>query len=1265
MSIESRSNQYGNVFEHWQIKELLGQGSGGKSAVFRLIRNDSSWGETCALKVINLIEERGRLEELPKYRKDEYISAMQECSQNAEQEVRLMATLRGNTNVVDYLDYKFVDWSDDSGFGRDMLIRMELLKDLRGVLRSGKLFCEDEVIKLGRDICTALVLCHNKNILHRDLKPENIFRNEDGNYKLGDFGVSKIMSAAPMSMASTGIGTPEYAAPEQFSGKHDKRVDIYSLGLVLYELSNQNKLPFASSTYVRQEEVQKRQLGMQLPAPSNASDALTKVILKACAFRPEDRYQTAQEFLLALNDLSGAGAFPPVYHSVDSYSTVAAQKSYATQPAAAPKKRKSKWGVWVGIGLLIAAVILILLLLKSCDGKSPTDNTDHKSQASEDNPTEPQITVPGLEYSVQNDGTIVITGYTGNATTIKIPSTIDGKKVTSIGNFAFRDCYSLTNITISDSVTTIGEGAFYGCAGLTSVKIPDSVTSIGFSVFRGCIKLTDITIPDSVTTIEGWAFLGCISLTSITVPDSVTSIGTGAFDGCNSLTAIRVDDGNPKYRSDSRGVLFSKDLSIIVQAPGALSGSYSIPDSVTSIGDSAFWGCSSLTSITIPDSVTTVGNSAFSNCAGLTSITIPNSVISIGDQVFFYCDSLTNITISNSVTNIGYRVFLGCESLTSITIPDSVTSIGTGAFEDCDSLISITIPDSVTAVGDYAFSSCDSLTSVTIGDGVTNIDYRAFADCSNLTSITIPDSVTSIDASVFYCCSSLISITIPDSVTTIGWSAFYGCDSLTTVTIPDSVTSIGNEAFYGCDSLTTVTIPDSVTSISDSAFEYCYELDTVYFQSEAQKEKFKDLFSGCKLIVRGTAEPPAANSDYSYKSLGNGNVEITGYTGSDSILNIPSTINGYKVTTIGSYAFFGCDSLTSITIPDSVTSIGDQAFNVCTSLTSVTIGDGVTSIGNSAFLNCDSLTSITIPDSVTSIGDSAFGVTAIYVENGNPKYSSDSRGVLFNKNQSILISAPHVISDSYAIPDSVTSIGKGAFSLCESLTSVTIPDSVTSIGDYAFRNCRNLFSITIPNSVISVGDVAFEGCESLMDVIIGNGVTSIGIFTFRKCYSLQNITIPENVTRIGNYGFEHCNSLTNITIPDSVTTIEEGAFSACGLTSIKIPDSVITIGGAAFKECESLREVFIGNGVTNIDDYAFQLCTSLTSVTIPDSVTSIGYYAFSDCNSLTSITIPDSVTTIGDHAFSYCDKLSTVYFESEVQKEKLKDHFPGCTLIVQ
>ena len=237
--------------------------------------------------------------------------------------------------------------------------------------------------------------------------------------------------------------------------------------------------------------------------------------------------------------------------------------------------------------------------------------------------------------------------------------------VTSIGRSAFYDCRSLTSVTIPDSVTSIGGSAFYDCRSLTSVTIPNGVTSIGAWAFYNCTSLTSVTIPDSVTSIGGDTFRDCTSLTSVTIPDSVTSIGDGAFASCTSLTGIWVAEGNNDYSSDASGVLFNKDKITLVQCPGTFR-EYTIPDSVTSIGNGAFLGCRSLTSVTIPDSVT-----------------------SIGEYAFYDCTSLTSVTIPDSVTSIGNGAFLGCRSLTSVTIPDSVTSIGESAFYDCSSLTDV------------------------------------------------------------------------------------------------------------------------------------------------------------------------------------------------------------------------------------------------------------------------------------------------------------------------------------------------------------------------------------------------------------------------------------------------------------------------------------------------------------------------------------------------------------------------------------------------
>ena len=329
--------------------------------------------------------------------------------------------------------------------------------------------------------------------------------------------------------------------------------------------------------------------------------------------------------------------------------------------------------------------------------------------------------------------------------------------VTSIGEQAFQGCESLTSVTIPDSVTSISSYTFASCTSLTSVTIPNSVTSIGEFAFRYCKSLTSVAIPNSVTSIGERAFSECTSLTSVTIPDSVTSIGVGAFASCTSLTGIWVAEGNSHYSSDASGVLFSKDKTTLVQCPGAFAA-YTIPDSVTSIGRYAFYGCTSLTSVTIPGSVTSIGVYAFDSCASLISVTIPDGVTSIGDSAFDYCTSLT-----------------------SVTIPDSVTSIGDSVFYHCTSLTSVTIPDSETSIGDYAFSYCTSLTSVTIPDGVTSIGCAAFRFCTSLISMTIPDSVTSIVDGFFLGCKSLTSVTIPNSVTSIGEYAFDDCKSLTDV----------------------------------------------------------------------------------------------------------------------------------------------------------------------------------------------------------------------------------------------------------------------------------------------------------------------------------------------------------------------------------------------------------------------------------------------------------------------------------------------------
>ena len=288
--------------------------------------------------------------------------------------------------------------------------------------------------------------------------------------------------------------------------------------------------------------------------------------------------------------------------------------------------------------------------------------------------------------------------------------------------------------------------------------------------FRGCDSLQSVTIPNSVTKIGDRAFSACFSLQSVTIPNSVTKIGDGAFLGCNICFFIC----NSTYFQNDDVCLFNKDKTAIVSRIKDCVN-YIIPNSVKSIGNSAFSGCKSLQSVTIPNSVTSIGDYAFSSCESLQSITIPNSVTSIGDEAFSWCESLQSVTIPNSVTGIGDKAFGGCKSLQSVTIPNSVTSIGDKAFGGCKSLQSVIIPNPVTSIGDQAFGGCKSLQSVTIPVAVTSMGDYAFSWCISLQSITIPNSVTSIGDYAFYHCTSLQSITIPNSVTSIGYRAFCNC----------------------------------------------------------------------------------------------------------------------------------------------------------------------------------------------------------------------------------------------------------------------------------------------------------------------------------------------------------------------------------------------------------------------------------------------------------------------------------------------------------
>ena len=675
--------------------------------------------------------------------------------------------------------------------------------------------------------------------------------------------------------------------------------------------------------------------------------------------------------------------------------------------------------------------------------------------------------------------------------------------------------YSLRILKVSlpEGLSSIGSGAFFCCEYLNSIEIPESVTSIGDNAFMVCTSLSRLEIPESVTSIGDNAFARCMSLNRLEIPAGVRSIGRNVFAFTNIQEGVFVAPDNPAYRSDERGVLFTEDGTVLLYCPPSVEGSYTVPDTVRTISEFAFESCHGLTAVTIPEGVTDIGDGAFDGCE-IAEVTLPASLRSLGKDAFgegYYAPAFF-VADGNSVYASDSNGALFNADRTELLrvpgsykgayqIPETVAVIGESAFYDCYDLTAVTIPDGVGSIGGHAFSGCYDLTAVTIPDSVSTVGDYAFYGCSSLSVVTIPDRVGSIGDCTFFDCYNLTAVTIPDGVGSIGVSAFSGCCNLTAVTIPDSVSTIGDYAFSGC-SLTTVTIPGSVRSLGSGAFDgavsagFSVDPDNPAYSSDARGALF--------------------NKDQTV------------------LLCIPRSLEAYSVpetvTEIADAAFSGCWQLRTVTIPEGVTGIGDDAFSNCSELVELTLPDSLRSIGANAFNFCDHLRQLSIPRSVTSISPDAFvncrNLRGLSVSPGNPAYSSDESGVLFNRDKTVLIQMLSGFYGDYSVPESVVTIGESAFANCGGLQAVSIPDGVRSIGSGAFQWCSALREVRLPDGIAALEELVFADCSSLESVTIPAGVKLIGEYAFFGCTELRSATVLADEISFGMAVFEGCPELT-------------------------------------------------------------------------------------------------------------------------------------------
>ncbi len=792
------------------------------------------------------------------------------------------------------------------------------------------------------------------------------------------------------------------------------------------------------------------------------------------------------------------------------------------------------------------------------------------------------IIIPDGVVSIDNSAFYFCSGLTS----IKIPNS-----VTFIGNSAFRGCTGITNILIPDSVTSIKPSTFLECTGLASITIGNGVTSIGESAFEECSSLKSITIPDSVTSIGTWAFYHCSNLTSITISDSITSIGTQAFYGtsyyeddsnwengtlyignhlivvessttslnigreiksicssafsdCRSLKYISVDEKNENYCSVD-GVLFDKNKTILVQYPADNERiSFSIPDSVTSIDDYAFYYCTRLTSIIIPDNVTTIGADAFYYCGELSNVVLPDSLESIGRNAFAFCSNLSSIHIPKRVVEIGSGAFWYA-GLTKLTFEEDskLRVIKEDTFVSCR-LKRLVLPEGIIKIEKYAFSLAE-VTFVVLPSTLNYIGYDAFFECSitdvcyrgtqeqwqevfkgytdympddylakakrhyNFNDETIIASgtcgenlswslygsgtlkITGSGDMMDYCdwrtrACFIKKIVFDGAITNIGRSAFYECINLEEITIPNSVTKIGAYAFYNCNSLKSIVVSKDINFIGTEAFSNTSSIEEFIVDENNEHFASKDgvLYSKDKTIL---VKYPEGKKDNTFL--------------------VPE-----GVTTIGCYSFLGTVYLEEVSFSDTVVLIEEWAFGSCLSLKEINLPNGITEIAYATFIDCEALEKILIPDSVKSIESSAFRRCKSLVE--------ISFLESINIDSDVFVDCSSLVEFNF--PQTTTIIPYGFFEGCKSLSSVTIPYSIKEIDQSVFSSCRKLT------------DIYYGGNEEEWDLIkIGkyNGNLSGGTVNIHYCYHNETIFLPSlqpTCTTIGLTEGEKCNDCGRI-----------------------------------------------------------------------------------------------------------------------------------------
>ena len=902
--------------------------------------------------------------------------------------------------------------------------------------------------------------------------------------------------------------------------------------------------------------------------------------------------------------------------------------------------------------------------------------------------------------------------------------------------------------TVPTGTKKINFQAFHACRSLYSIVLPDGLTEIDYDGI-GCANLKEITIPASVTTINSGAvgFHYGVKLENLIIRGAAGSVAE-SYAKENGFTFVEIGatsgecGDNLTWSVDAEGVL-------TISGTGAM---WDYTDIVENgmIHTTAPWYAYSPVKLILEEGISHIGDNAFEGCSSITgSLTLPESLTSIGHYAFCGNGFTGGLTLPEGLKSIGVGAFMGWSSLTSVTIPRSVTSINSSAFSFCENMENIFVAEGntgYTSVNGVLFNKNITTlvtyptgkkgTTYQIPEGVTEISVYSFGGCNNLTGVTIPEGVTVIGGVAFLNCSNLTSVTIPESVTEIGMGAFNSCLSLTSITIPEGVTYIDEFTFNECHSLTSVVIPRSVTRIALSAFAGCDGLKDVYYAGSQSQWNGIEISDGNDSLLNadihfdptGSTGSGTFGDNLTWSVDAEGTLTISGtgaipdfecvmgetpnypYCGVNTPWHsylIRKVIVEEGIVAVGSYALAYLEKMESISLPASLRKLGTAALLNDFGLKQIVLPENLETLGESALFQCMGLSSLHIPAGVKSIGEYAIDgcrLDSITVDEANTAFCAED-GVLYTKDKKELLAITSNRTE-LTIPDSVTRVDSPLFfdgqnivsvtigaqcdwgmnlSLCNSLEQITVVDSnpylcakdnVLFSKDgtelIVYPSARPGTSYTVPAGTKKIGAQAFGDCQNLTSIVLPDGLTEID-FSGIGCAYLAEITIPASVTTISqeSVGFHNGTKLQNLVIrgaagsaaesyakENGFTFVEIGATSGkCGenLTWSVDAEGTLTISGTgAMWDYTSVSED--GNWRTTAPWYVL----SPVKLVLNEGISYIGCEAFRGCGFAGSLTIPKSVTRLGREAFRDCQNLTNVVIPASLTSIKY-GAFYGCT----